>query len=53
MKNPLSAALFAAVVTAATVYFTNKEKEKQKNSIYTKPALSRTFSILYSVFWEC
>lgn len=39
MKNPLSAALFAAIVTMIAVYFTNKEKEKIPNSAYTKPAL--------------
>lgn len=50
MKNPLSAALFAAVVTAATVYFTNKEKEKQKNSIYTKPALFVGLLVYFIVY---
>jgi uncharacterized membrane protein YphA (DoxX/SURF4 family) len=44
MKNPLSAAIFAAVVTMLAVYFKHSssgtEKEKQlPNSAYTKPAL--------------
>lgn len=44
MKNPLSAAIFAAVVTMMAVYFkhtsSGAEKEKQlPNSAYTKPAL--------------
>jgi uncharacterized membrane protein YphA (DoxX/SURF4 family) len=40
MKNPLSAAFFAAFVTMMAVYFTNKDKEKNlPNSAYTKPAL--------------
>ena len=44
MKNPLSAALFAAFVTMLAVYFkhtsSSTEKEKQlPNSAYTKPAL--------------
>jgi uncharacterized membrane protein YphA (DoxX/SURF4 family) len=44
MKNPLSAALFAAFVTMLAVYFKHTssatEKEKQlPNSAYTKPAL--------------
>lgn len=43
MKNPLSAAIFAAVVTMMAVYFkhtSSPEKEKQlPNSAYTKPAL--------------
>lgn len=44
MKNPLSAAIFAAIVTMLAVYFKHSSsgdsKEKQlPNSAYTKPAL--------------
>lgn len=44
MKNPLSAAIFAAVVTMMAVYFKHtsspENKDKQlPNSAYTKPAL--------------
>lgn len=52
MKNPLSAALFAAFVTMMAVYFTNKDKEKNlPNSAYTKPALfvgALVYFIVYS-----
>ena len=39
MKNPLSAALFAAFVTMAAVYFTKDKEKNLPNSAYTKPAL--------------
>ena len=43
MKNPLSAALFASIVTIIAIYFkhsSSPDKEKKlPNSTYTKPAL--------------
>lgn len=51
MKNPLSAALFAAFVTAMAVYFTNKDKEKTlPNSAYTKPALFVGLLVYFIVY---
>lgn len=50
MKNPLSAALFAAFVTMATIYFTNKDKEKLPNSAYTKPGLFVGLLVYFIVY---
>jgi uncharacterized membrane protein YphA (DoxX/SURF4 family) len=51
MKNPLSAALFAAFVTMMAVYFTNKDKEKNlPNSAYTKPALFVGLLVYFIVY---
>jgi len=56
MRNPLNAALFAAAVTAAAIYFTlpqNNEKEKKpvKNSTYTKPALFVGVLVYFIVYY--
>lgn len=53
MRNPLYAALFAAAVTAAVIYFNApKEKEKQvKNSTYTKPALFVGALVYFIVYY--
>ena len=51
MKNPLSAALFAAFVTAMAIHFTNKDKEKTlPNSAYTKPALFVCLLVYFIVY---
>jgi uncharacterized membrane protein YphA (DoxX/SURF4 family) len=51
MKNPLSAALFAAFVTMMAVYFTNKDKDKNlPNSAYTKPALFVGLLVYFIVY---
>jgi len=49
MKNPLSASLFAAVVTALAIYFTNKDKNV-KNSAYTKPAFFVGLLVYFIVY---
>lgn len=49
LKNPLYAALFAAAVTAAAVYFT-KGKDL-KNSEYTKPALFVGLLVYFIVYY--
>lgn len=48
-KNPLYAALFAAAVTAAAVYFT-KGKDL-KNSEYTKPATFVGLLVYFIVYY--
>ncbi len=54
MKNPLSAAIFAAVVTMFAVYFTHKDKDKNlPNSAYTKPALFVGALVYFIVYSGC
>jgi uncharacterized membrane protein YphA (DoxX/SURF4 family) len=53
MKNPFSAAVFAAVITMMAVYFSNSNKEKEKtlpNSAYTKPALFVGLLVYFIVY---
>jgi predicted MFS family arabinose efflux permease len=53
LRNPLNAALFAAAVTAAAVYFTlpkKSEKEPVKNSVFTKPALFVGLLVYFIVY---
>ena len=53
MREPLNAALFAAAVTAATIYFTlpqKSEKQPVKNSTFTKPALFVGLLVYFIVY---
>lgn len=51
MKNPLSASIFAALVTMIAVYLTNKDKEsKLPNSAFTKPALFVGLLVYFIVY---
>jgi hypothetical protein len=49
MKNPLSAAAFAAFITMLFVYFTKGSKEVS-NSAYTKPALFVAVLVYFIVY---
>lgn len=56
LKSPLYAGLFAAAVTAATIYFMNgmsdddQKKKSLPNSAYTKPALF-VFALVYFIVY--
>jgi hypothetical protein len=49
MKNPLSAAAFAAIITMFVVYFTKGSKEVS-NSAYTKPAFFVAVLVYFIVY---
>ncbi len=51
MKNPLSAAVFASIVTMIAIYFSTEKKDKKvPNSAYTKPALFVGLLVYFIVY---
>lgn len=55
MKNPLSASIFAAIVTMIAIYFRHTSSPEQKdkklpNSAYTKPALFVGLLVYFIVY---